>query len=166
MINIVTNLIDKGDQEYLTNICESFYTTDNPTIDETNYYLRNQINIDKIPTYINSINEYVKSNHGTEFKMVSTWINKVTPETNKNDEYHKDNSNLSIVTFLNENFEGGEFQYVNVDDMTHHVIQPKIGLTLVMDERLPHRVRSVKNGVRFSLVTFFKLSEKNKKTLI
>ena len=166
MIKTINNLINENEYEYLNGICKSFSTSDNPNTDEMNYYLRNQINGIYISDYVNTINEYVKVNYGENYRIVSNWINKVTPDTNKNDEYHKDNSNLTMVTFLNENFKGGEFQYVNVDNMTHHKIQPKIGLTLIMDDRLPHRVRPVKMGERFSLVTFFKISEKKNTTLI
>jgi len=166
MIKTINNLINENEYEYLNGICKVFTTLDDPNTNETNYYLRNQINGIYISDYINSINEYIKVNHGADFKVVSTWINKVTSDTNKNDEYHKDDSNLTMVTFLNENFKGGEFQYVDVNDMTHHTIEPKIGLTLIMDDRLPHRVRPVKVGERFSLVTFFKISEKKKITLI
>ena len=100
-----------------------------------------------------------------DFESSDSWINKVTIETNKNDPYHKDISFLTLITYLNDDFEGGEFMYIN-DVGEKQLITPETNMTLVMDNKLSHKVMSVNGGIRFSLITFFKFKEKKSKTLL
>ena len=93
------------------------------------------------------------------------WVNKVVPSTNTNDDFHTDDANLSIVIYLNDDFTGGEFQYI--DNMNNNIeIKTKIGLSLIMNTELQHKVLPVKSGERLSLVCFFNLKPKNFKTLL
>ena len=99
-----------------------------------------------------------------EFDKPNTWMNKVTIETNKNDSFHYDMSYLTAVTYLNDDFEGGEFEYI-LEGITYH-FKPIKNVTLIMDKTLFHRVLPVQKGVRYSLITFFNYDSKNKKTLL
>ena len=95
--------------------------------------------------------------------MMMPWINKVTPTSVDSDSFHFDESVLSFVTYFNLDFEGGEFEYHD-ENSNKIVITPQINLSLVMNDRLWHRIRKVTSGERYSLVTFFKLtSEYDKK---
>lgn len=85
-------------------------------------------------------------------------------ETNKNDGFHFDFSYLTAVTYLNDDFKGGEFEYKDTNSDIQQ-ITPKTNKTLIMDEKLFHRVSPVKSGTRYSLVTFFQFISKEKKTL-
>lgn len=100
-----------------------------------------------------------------DFTKNNSWINRVVPETNKNDTFHYDISYLTAVTYLNNDFIGGEFEYKNEDNNIIK-IKPQINKTLIMDEKLFHRVHPVKLGIRHSLVTFFQFVDKEKSTLI
>ena len=74
-------------------------------------------------------------------------------------------SNLTIVTYLNDDFEGGEFEYI--DDFKSKVkIIPQKNLSLIMNGYLNHRVLPVHKGERYSLVSFFDVIKKYKSTLI
>ena len=99
-----------------------------------------------------------------EFPKPNTWINKVIPETNQNDSFHYDMSFLTAVTYLNEDFVGGEFTYINEFGSTSK-INPKTNKTLIMDKTLYHKVSPVISGIRYSLVTFFNFKPKEVKTL-
>jgi hypothetical protein len=92
------------------------------------------------------------------------WINKVSNETNKNDNFHFDRCDLSIVTYLNDNFSGGEFEYKTKDKIIQ--IKPKKLLSIIIDNKLEHRVLPLISGVRYSLVCFFDLIKKNEKSII
>jgi len=99
-----------------------------------------------------------------DFSKNYSWINKVVPETNKNDDFHHDMSYMTAVTYLNNDFQGGEFEYKDINSSIFKII-PEKNKTLIMDEKLNHRVLPVKSGVRYSLVTFFQFIPKEKKTL-
>lgn len=93
------------------------------------------------------------------------WINKITPDTNKDDSFHVDDSDLTIVTYLNHDYTGGEFEYKNEHDKKIK-INTTSGLSLIMNSNIKHRVLPVKSGIRYSFVCFFDILNKHKKTLI
>lgn len=95
-----------------------------------------------------------------DLSLVDIWVNKITPDSNKNDIFHTDSEDLTIIVYLNDNFVGGEFEYKE-GDITHK-LQPKKGLTLRLDNKVEHRVLPVIEGMRYSLVIFIK----KKKTLL
>lgn len=88
------------------------------------------------------------------FKFTNAWINIVNENTNKNDSYHKDNSDRTIIVYLNDNFSGGEFEYLKEGEAS--TINPRKGLCLLMDNELLHKVNPVISGTRHSLVIFIK----------
>jgi len=159
-------LIDETDKKLLQNMIENFVVFDNPD-GKTNHYVRatvapKSINKSEINLY-NYIKEkiHLKEN----YKLISVWINKVEAETNKNDNFHRDRSNLTSVTYLNDDFIGGEFCYINEDG--HEIkIQPKKYLTIFSNDKLQHKVLPVESGVRYSLVCFYMYQKKNKETII
>jgi hypothetical protein len=74
---------------------------------------------------------------------------------------HDESIPHSIVTFLNDDFEGGLFQYKIGDEITS--IKPVKNMTLFFDGSIPHRVTAV-NGSRLSLVLFLSDFSKHKNT--
>lgn len=106
--------------------------------------------------------KYKKKYH---LKDGGIWINKVTSSTNTHDTYHFDDSDLSIVTYLNDDFMGGEFEYINKNG-SNIKINPTKGQSLIMDGKTLHRVLPVISGERYSLISFFDLQKKDFKTLL
>ena len=93
------------------------------------------------------------------------WINKLTPESNLNDPLHRDVNELSTVTFLNSNFEGGELE-IEVDNSIQ-LLRPKQGKSLIFEgNKIRHRALPVISGERYTMVVFWKLPVKNQKTLL
>lgn len=75
---------------------------------------------------------------------------------------YKDN----LVCFLNDNFTGGEFEYINPDSIK---IIPTTNTALIFEPELAHRVLPVTNGARYTLVAFLlenSYINKQEKTLI
>ena len=55
--------------------------------------------------------------------------------------------------------------YIDETKKTETII-PKSNISLIMNDKLLHKVSAVNSGVRFSLVTFYKVKYKKNKTLI
>ena len=174
MLHITNNLLNDSDLKTLQEICENFenHNVDKPIGNESNNsYYRVFIKPDLIENYYKNLDDYLKNiiDKGKynilNLPKPNSWINKVIPETNKNDTFHYDMSYLTAVTYLNDDFENGEFEY-RIDNLMTQRIKPEKNKTLVMDESLYHRVAPVSKGVRFSLITFYQFNEKEKKTLL
>tara|TARA_R100001460_G_scaffold32478_3_gene63650 strand:+ start:3009 stop:3617 length:609 start_codon:yes stop_codon:yes gene_type:complete len=65
---------------------------------------------------------------------------------------HGTTRKLSMTIILNENYEGGEFEFFDHDN---NLIKEKMGTVIVFPSYMLHRVRSVTKGIRYSLVAWF-----------
>tara|TARA_R100001369_G_scaffold2670_2_gene8746 strand:+ start:130 stop:702 length:573 start_codon:yes stop_codon:yes gene_type:complete len=68
-----------------------------------------------------------------------------------NEFLHNKTRKLSMTIVLNDEYEGGEFQFFN-DKV---LIKEKQGTVIVFPSYMLHRVRPVKSGIRYSLVVWF-----------
>lgn len=68
---------------------------------------------------------------------------------------------ISMITYLNDTFEGGELVFANIRDDNHDplIYKPKAGTTVLFpsDIRYPHEVRPVTKGVRYCVVGWYNL---------
>lgn len=173
MLKIAKDILDNKTHKELQEICEDFDNRDFKNINHEiqNNYVRLFIDNDLLKDYIINAKNYLIENLSydkieiIDFEDTGNWINKVSIETNKNDIFHKDNSFLTLITYLNDDFEGGEFVYIDENKKEKSII-PEKGMTLLMNNRLSHKVMGVSSGIRFSLITFFKFKEKKSKTLL
>jgi len=65
---------------------------------------------------------------------------------------------LSMTVLLNDNYEGGEFQFATYNEEKCEIHVPefnKIGSIIVFPSDMEHRVAPVTSGVRYSLVVWF-----------
>ena len=65
---------------------------------------------------------------------------------------------LSMTVLLNDNYEGGEFQFATLNKEECEIITPefnKTGTVIVFPSDMEHRVAPVTKGIRYSLVTWF-----------
>ncbi len=162
MINTHQNLLSEEELFFLDSYCTNF--TDKK-IDEAdsigNYYIRKQLNVE------NDLLEYqkrCKESIDKKYELFAIWINKVTTETNIDDIHHYDACDLSIVTYINDTFEGGEFEYIENENIFK--IKSIRNMSLFMDNKLKHRVLKVTKNERFSLISFYRKIQKKEKTLI
>jgi predicted 2-oxoglutarate/Fe(II)-dependent dioxygenase YbiX len=171
MIKLSNNILDNKTYKKLKEICEDFDNRDLVIMEPNNFYIRLFIKNDILVDYLNNAKKYLIENlpinhtKMIDFEDTESWINKVSIETNKNDVFHTDESELTIVTYLNDEFTGGEFVYTDETKKTETII-PKSNMSLIMNNKLLHKVSAVNSGVRFSLVTFYKIKYKKNKTLI
>ena len=173
MLKITRDILDNKTYKELKEICKTFDNRNFHNINwqNNNHYVKLPIPKNSLENYLINAKKYLFENlphdkiNVIDFESGKSWINKVTIETNKNDAYHKDGSFLTLITYLNDDFEGGEFMYIN-DREEEQLITPETNMTLLMDDKLSHKVMSVNSGIRFSLITFFNFKEKKSKTFI
>ena len=60
---------------------------------------------------------------------------------------------ISFVLWLNDNFEGGEFEF-HSSHIEDNVIKPSIGTILCFPSWVMHRVKRVTKGTRYSAVSW------------
>lgn len=64
---------------------------------------------------------------------------------------HRTTRKLSMTIVLNEDYEGGEFEFFE----DKNLIKEKMGTVIVFPSYLVHKVRPVTKGTRYSLVAWF-----------
>lgn len=70
-------------------------------------------------------------------------------------ELHGKTRKLSMSIILNENYEGGEFEFFDGGVDRNTLIKEKTGTVIVFPSYFVHRVRPVTKGTRYSLVAWF-----------
>lgn len=165
MIESVHGLLNDAELNFVDELCFNFKTEDTPR--STNYYNRMFLfkETDLID-YQNKIKNYLLQKYGIRYEVEGMWVNKITPETNKEDGFHLDRNALTVVSYINENFEGGEFEYFVLGIKPNQKVKPKRNLSLIVDDKVPHRVLPVNYGERYSLITFCNIPNKDKKTML
>ena len=165
-IKIYNNLFNNTDIEYfLFKIENEQFESITITSDYSNYYNRYPIpDFSKYTTHLeNKLFDIYNQKYILQTK--GAWINKIDANTNSNDIFHLDKSDLTIVTYLNDNFIGGEFEYI--DDTGKGIkIKPEKSISLIMNNKLFHRVNPINVGERLSLICFFNIHIKTKKTTL
>jgi predicted 2-oxoglutarate/Fe(II)-dependent dioxygenase YbiX len=63
---------------------------------------------------------------------------------------------MSIVTFLNNDYEGGELAFRNPDGTGEYKVEPKVGRVVVFPSNFmyPHTVIPVRKGTRYTVVAW------------
>jgi hypothetical protein len=63
---------------------------------------------------------------------------------------------MSIVSFLNNDYEGGELAFRNPDGTEEYLIEPKVGRVVVFPSNFmfPHTVVPVRKGTRYTIVAW------------
>jgi hypothetical protein len=84
-------------------------------------------------------------------------INKTTPETTWHRHYDGESgkgTEYGVIIYLNDNFEGGELFYPNLN----YIYKPKAGDLIIHpgDERYTHEVLPLLSGERYTLTTFLR----------
>ena len=164
-INKIENLFTEEDINFfLKNIENAEW--EKITIEKDYFSLYTRCTITDFSNYRTKVEKFLNEKYGENYELIKNpWVNKVVPSTNTNDAFHFDKSDLTIITYLNDDFTGGEFQYVDKTDNNIEII-PKMGMSLIMNKHLFHRVLPVKSGERLSLICFFHLKTKISKSII
>lgn len=164
MIHEIDGLLSDIELNFLDEKCKNF--NEDFTNRGTNFYHRMFIDENScLLDFQSKLKTYIYDKFKVKHQIKSIWINKITADTNKNDPFHLDEEILTVVTYINTNFDGGEFEYFS-KIKPNKKIKPKRNLSLIMNNKVPHKVLPVKNGERYSLVCFYYIPEKNVKSLL
>lgn len=163
-IIVKEDFLSKNEHFFLKNICKNFYATSTPT-ENYHYFKQTLEDYSEISDFLEKSKLELLNFKKSANDMLSIgeiWINKVTKETNINDKAHKDVDELTSITFLNDDFEGG---FLEINQNT--IITPKFGKTVFFEgSKLLHRVLPVTQGERFTLVVFWVWKPKRNKSLL
>ena len=167
MIEIFSNTLSEEQLNKYVSLCSNNNFDETPKMDSNNdmvnYYYRKAVHIDK--SIIDKSYDLIKEkNNKLKYRFTNGWINTVYENSNLDDTFHTDEDDLTIIIYLNEDYTGGEFEY-RIDN-TFYQIKPKINSAIMMNNRLPHRVKNVTTGIRYSLALFFKHIEKSNKSIL
>jgi predicted 2-oxoglutarate/Fe(II)-dependent dioxygenase YbiX len=165
-IKIIENILTNDEIEYIHKLIDNKNEwTPLTKYDEVNSNQEklwfDAINIDKT-----KLKNYYNKIEINNLFVNECGLNVITKERQLEDSLHFDICDLSYVTYFNSDFEGGEFCYYEGDDEI--IIKPKNGLTIQINNKTPHRVKPVTDGIRYSLYTFLykKIIPKKEKTLL
>jgi hypothetical protein len=122
---------------------------------KNNFYTRQKL---KVPDwqFVDKIQQEI-TGRGIEMFIQSLWINEIRVEKDE-ESMHSDASDGTAITFINDEFSGGELE-CEVDGQIIRVI-PKRGRTIIILNKIKHRVLPLTSGVRYTAVLFFKLKTK------
>jgi hypothetical protein len=168
MIELYNNLLTTDEKLFLKDKCENFIETHSPFkpgFDNTSYHKYQLDENTDLLDLQNRLLNFIRTKGTSDIKKILLWIVRADVTTNKNDDFHLDNSDFTIVTYLNDDFMGGDFVYLN-DNKEHKHIHIEKDLSILMDKETPHKITPVTSGVRFSFVCFFNHIYKVKKSLI
>jgi hypothetical protein len=155
IIESVYGFLSEADLNLLDNLCINFNTdnTSNGTPEKGNFYYR--MIIDKETHFIdyqNTIKDYIHKKYKVDVKISAIWINKVTTETNKDDKFHTDECNFTVVSYINDNFKGGEFTFQKNAVPPTEKIKPKRNLVKILQKMRLNNLKVVIKPLGFSLL--------------
>jgi hypothetical protein len=167
-IIILDEVLRPIEMEFLISECSNFSLSEDPS--RHNFYQRKWITSkkSKLSYFLKRSQEEFKNivyDENYSLKILDIWINKVEAGDNSKEDYHIDDSEFTSITFLNDNFEGGNLQISKYGDKK--IIEPKKGKTVFFKgSALPHKVLNVNNGARYTMVTFWEKENKKNLTLL
>jgi predicted 2-oxoglutarate/Fe(II)-dependent dioxygenase YbiX len=165
MIEILENLLTKEELKYINDLINDKTKWEWRTTYNQKNYLGENLWFDSIFVDDTKLKEYYKiiTSNG-EYELIETAINIIKSNRQIHNSKHKDSGDLSFVTYLNDDFKGGNLIYYDKD--LEFSIIPKIGLSVKIYSGTSHRVEPIISGVRFSLYTFLLKKQKTNKSLI
>jgi|694.fasta_scaffold107447_2 predicted 2-oxoglutarate/Fe(II)-dependent dioxygenase YbiX len=158
MVKIIKNVLNDDDLDYCYNFCNSVsdLELDGMEKEKNSQYKKKVIILSNSIKY--KIFSILKENYGLKCKMRNNWINIIKPGTNDNDGFHHDVSDASLIIYLNDDYQGGTFEYLDSNGETK-IIKPVKNMGILLSKNILHRVKPVIMGRRYSLISFFYIDD-------
>lgn len=153
MIKTVNDILTDSELMYLQTQCERF-VKNNETIPDGKFWFYNSMHLwndSKLDNLCTRLLDVVGDDYEIQYNGI--FINKITTETNKNDGYHIDSSDLTAVIYLNNDFNGGNLE-CQIKGGNIQIV-PQKNLLLLMKRGINHRVLPITHGERYSLIVWF-----------
>lgn len=166
---LINDLLSTDEINYLKGICDNF-NNDTEIGTKLNFYNRQKVDTINLISYKEKLIEILKKYHkNKEYHFTDSWVNRVDktqPITTEQDKFHLDIDDLTIITFINNDYVGGAFSYLN-NKNEEIIIEPTSNLTIILNgSEIKHRVCEVVSGIRFTLISFLEYEIKKSKTLL
>lgn len=164
MIKIINNFLTNVELEYIANMVtdnQSMYAdVPNKTDTYQNFYYRIDIEIPNSikEKLLNSVHSVTTSR---QVHLELNWINHIFKNSNLKDPFHMDKADIASILFLNDDFDGGELEWIDNENIIHK-IEPKKNTLIIFYRKYQHRVLSVTNGNRFTHVSFYNFKNNSK----
>lgn len=147
-ISIEYNLLTTEELNYLETLMydssnQKFWAQFNQ---EDQYFDSMEVDRSRLTNYLDKITD-----NGVH-KVKEMGLNLVSPSRQLDDSSHFDVCDFSYVTYLNDDFSGGDFIFQL--DGKEFSISSKKGMSIRLQNNIIHRVDRVSKGQRFSLYTF------------
>ena len=163
---IVDDIFTKEELKVILSLRDNFKSFESPN--RNNYYHREEIkDYSKLSLFLEKSKEkfsILGADINTQLKLLGFWINHIDSNDTQRDDYHVDDSEFTSITFLDDDFEGGDLEISRYGNKK--VIKPKVGRTVFFRGiEFPHRVLPVTSGKRHTLVTFWDKKSKKENSL-
>jgi hypothetical protein len=159
MIKTSNDFLTDDELRYLQSKCESF-VKNNETIPDGKFWFYNSMHLwndSKLDNLCGRLSDVVGDRYEIQYNGI--FINKITTETNKNDDYHIDSCDLTAIIYLNNDFIGGNLE-CQIKGGNIQIV-PEKNLLLLMERGINHRVLPITNGERYSLIVWFRKKKKD-----
>lgn len=157
-VEIIDNLLTNDEITYLFKITQNESDWEYQTYyDQPNQYFDSiKLDANKLKNYYNTIT------NGGDYSILETGLTVLKNDRQLHNSTHVDASDISYVTYINDTYTGGEFEYF--DELNNkNTIVPKKYMTILIPNKVKHRVCKVDSGVRFSIYSFLRIIPKNQK---
>jgi hypothetical protein len=157
-VEIIDNLLTNNEISYLYELThnESVWEYQTYYNQPGQYFDSIKLDTDKLENYYNTITK------DGDYSIFETGLIVVKNDRQLLNSSHVDESDISYVTYINDEYTGGEFEYF--DELNNkNTIVPEKYKTILIPNKIKHRVRKVNSGVRFSIYSFLKVIPKNQK---
>ena len=160
-IEIKNNILTKDEILYLSELLKNKNDWKHKTYFDQPYAYFDSLYVD-----INKLKKYyeVICENG-KYEIKETGIIVIEKDRQLKNSIHSDSSDVSYITYLNEEFKGGEFVYYD-EEKNEILITPKKNMSIIISNKTLHKVLEVTSGIRFSLYTFLKSGTKKNKSII
>ena len=147
------DFLDENEIDFINQLLINFKEDEVPGYKKNEYrrdYYRQEVKL--LESIEDKILKIIKEISGRDTVIAATWVNRVDSESNNDDDYHKDDTNASFVYYPNNDFAGGELEYIINDEVI--TTQIRSNSYVILTNKVKHRVKPVLSGVRWSVAAF------------
>lgn len=157
MIKIEYNILNDNQLSVIDDFIKHFNPDEIPAKTTDGYrndYFKQRIELpEDITKKVKSvINKH--TNKGVE--IMAAWLNKIDVNSNQDDDFHRDDTDMSFVIYPHHNFVGGELE------LRDNILPIESNIGYIILHNVEHRVRKVTDGIRWSVAFFCQYSKETK----
>jgi hypothetical protein len=157
-VEIINNLLTNDEITYLFKLTQNETNWEYQTYynQPGQYFDSIKLDTDKLKNYYDIITR------AGNYSILETGLIVVKNDRQLQNSSHVDESDISYITYINDTYTGGEFEYF--DELNNkNTIVPEKYMTILIPNKIRHKVSKVNSGVRFSIYSFLRLIPKNQK---